>query len=548
MNLENYEAVIAACRQISETAEDARVSDRTAWMEAALSLDHKPSLALISFNPNVAELTELAEAFCGCAIPPEIGESLAGRSVCLTVENGLAPSLNVEASGNPDMERLTFSFPCPALGKRRVLLCSGVCSPEAWLALSSEADALCLTVNAMMAMSQKEREWMNGAAKPFYFNAPLAVCISMLDRLNSPQDAEAVCGLTAGTLQRAGLQAELLKTPESLIAWGNAALSGEDLRECRGGRVMRNGLWDLARQMAKLSQATQVSAVSIRSAMEQLERQSEKLTLAGQLAAESIVYNTVSQWKLQAAESVHAYGTEMSRNIEKEIRSVPAEQLETMDKKIADYMAGAWQYFLASVSKEMNAQMEGLYQNLTGRMETDAGVLISSLDEATRQTVYEALNLSEKSWVSGGTSPMRARVEVGGITEKLRRETRNMMLLSVPLLFVNPIISVGNIFAARFVGKLRRNDRLEDCRSKLAADVEIICRENMQELTARMEAAFDEAMAQGAENVRQAYDGLIETLQRELEQLEQRQAREREKQAYYKEQAEREIPAMLSRL
>lgn len=548
MNLKNYEAIIASCHQMSETAEDAQISDRAAWVEAELSLNHKPSLALISFNPNVTELTGLAEAFCGCAIPPEIEESLAGRSVCLTIENGFAPSLNVETGGGPGMERLTFCSPCPALGKRRVLLCSGVCSLEAWLALSGEADALCLTVNAMMAMSQKEREWMNGAAKHLYAGAPLAVCISMLDRLNSPQDAEAVCDLTAGTLRRAGLQAELLKTPESLTAWGNAALSGEDLQERRVRRVVKNGLQDLARQMARLSQATQISAVSIRSAMDQLERQSEKLTLAGQLAAESIVYNTVSQWKMQAVESVHAYGTEMLRNIEKELRSVPAERLETMDKKIADYMSGAWQYFLASVSKEMNVQLEGFYQNLTNRMESDAGILVSNLDETTRQTVYEALNLSEKSWVSGELGPMKARVEVGGITEKLSRETRNMMLLSVPLLFINPIISVGNIFAARFVGKLRRNDRLEDCRSKLAADVESICRENMQELTARMEAAFDEAMAQGAENVRQAYDGLIETLQKELGQLEQRQAREREKQAYYKEQAEREIPAMLSRL
>lgn len=243
----------------------------------------------------------------------------------------------------------------------------------------------------------------------------------------------------------------------------------------------------------------------------------------------------------------------MTENIRRKVEDFPFDQLELLEDKINHYSSDAWKRYLHSMNLKLESEMDRIMKQLAKQMEKDAGVLISGLDESARQIMYEALGLKEANDIAKSNcisadcgTILPANISISAISEQLRKETKNMMLLSIPLFFVNPLLSTGNILIVRFFEKKRINSKFENSRTEIENQIESACFTNAENIVRQIEKSFDDAAAAGVLSVQQAYDGLTRQIEDNINELITMQKDKIELQKYLKEQVDIVFPEFLA--
>lgn len=555
MDKTKYSNIIKMLDDTAEKIQDAKVDEITGWVYKSLERGHKPTLALVSFNLNHADRVNTLKNVFDIDIPKDIVHMIDGEPACLILDYCESPTLLNENGIVGD--RITFGVPSEQLKKGRIAICDELHSKDMWLELSSEIDAACLLINATMAMNQMERNWIKECAAPFYGDKDITVVITKMAQLNEEEDVQAVCQVVRNSLERLNVSYKTYEDERETLEQVNGQLIREYDRETRDKRVIKNGIRAITEHLKYLIDSVVIDSATIQGTIEQLEKQQKSLELAGQLAAESILCNALNQLKSKICDGIRDYGRQMAANIKKKIEVSPLDQLETMDDKINGYVSGSWEYYIKSMSKKADEEVEAIAQRLAKQMELDAGKMISDLDESARRTVYSALGLTTNA--ATGTALIDPRsivqkngslseISVGTVTDQLRKETRNMMLLSIPLFFVNPWVSVGNIFAAKIYGKYKTNSELSDVRSEMAKQVEQSCFDNAEAIVQQVTLSFDDEIRTGSINIKSAYNGLIRQIEDSLSELKVSQGERAELKNYLSNLVNVEFPSILSNL
>ena len=404
---------------------------------------------------------------------------------------------------------------------------------------------MCLVVNATMAMTRTEREWIKSCAGRWFPGVHLAVLVTHLDTLHSEEDCNKVRNMIADVLQQNGFQTKVFGDGDEALKYLDTTLTELDVQKQRECRVTRNAVVCLQEEIHILSEDSVTNMSVIRHAAEQLRHQRNSLELAGRVVAESVLYNAITTMKDKTSKNIYAYGGKMVDNVRQQVEQMPADELEYLEVKIHSYMSGAWSYFISSLNNEVEQEMGSLYQTILDHIEHDAGEMFSELNEQDRIAIYAALGLDQKDYTQ------RSRMFIGGnfgsTVDRLRKETRNLMLLSVPLLFVNPILSVGNLAAAKLIGTFREYNQREEYRKQMMTQIESMCLNQARDFDQRIRAAFDGALYDGMENVKKAYGSLTAKLLESLSELEQRQASQTQLRAWLTIQADRVLPDLLQK-
>ena len=123
-----------------------------------------------------------------------------------------------------------------------------------------------------------------------------------------------------------------------------------------------------------------------------------------------------------------------------------------------------------------------------------------------------------------------------------------MMLVSIPLLFVNPLFAVGSIVASKFIGKFRTDSELKNARADMAKQIENLCAANSEVVVQNVEASFDRQIQEGSQNVRAAYNNLINRLENELNGMKAQQGQKTEVKRFLEEQLQSVIPSLQSQI
>lgn len=553
MSITKYRDIMDICSQISIKAEDERITDIVEWVRMSLEKDHKPTMALISFNLNHAERCSFIEQYIGIKIPKEIIQWMEGEPVCFILDYHEIPVIMNE--GDMMGDKMIFGLPSEQLKKNRIVICDEIRSEDDWLALSDEIDIGCLVINATMAMNQMERAWLKNCAKPLFSNQELVIMIARTDRLNEEEEAQSVRKAVNAELSRLNITTEMFEKAQEAMSWMEKFLKDNPGRERHDKRVVRNGMGILNGQMKLLINSAVIDEAAIQSVVNLLEKQKKSLRLAGRLASESILCNDVNRLKAQVSDSVRAYGVQMTENLCSKIEKIPLDQLETMDNKMNSYIFSAWEYYLHSMSLKMEIEIEKIMENLAKQMEKDAGTLIACLDESAQKIIYEAMELKEADSIAmlecenaGCTKELSADIGVAAIGEQLRKETRNMMLLSVPLFFVNPLLSIGNILAARILGKVRMESEMKNAKTEITKQIEGTCFRNTEIIVQQIEESFADAARAGSLNVEIAYGRLIQQIEDDLNELIKKQNDKMNLQKYLEEQVVTVFPRILAEI
>lgn len=550
MDEQNGRTAVSVCDGLAAKTGDAALGASARLLHKALEQEHKPTMALVSFNMNHAERFEIIKNFGGAAVPEELTARVKGEPACIIFDYSKKPVMLREGADGI----LTYGLPCDVLKAHRIAVCDEIKAKEKWLALSDEIDVACLLVNATMAMNQVERTWLHDCGIPLFRENQPVIAVVGTQLLNSEEDVQAVNQAVDAALRRLELNTQVYADPVEALRAMDAFLSGPQIAESHARRVTLNCLTEAEARAKGILEGTAGQAAAVDAAVTKLEEQRNTLEMAAQLASESILFNELSRLKVMATESIRAYGRQMADDIKYKVETYPTDQLSGIDETLYGYAAEGWNVCIQSVTATTDKELARVQQQLIEQMERDAGALISRLDEPTRRTVYNAVNFgAPNAPINAAGMAMRAPAEFSGlnvndITHSLRKETRNMMLLSIPILFVNPLLAVGNVIVSGVIGKYRTDSELKTARADIAKQIEMMCVENAEAIVRYTQDGFDRQMQEGAQNIRAAYDGLLTQLEGDLRRMKAQQGQNAAVNGYLAEQVQSVIPELLRQL
>ena len=516
--------------EVALKAHDEQLNQLSAWVRSALEKTHKPSFALVSFNLNHSDRLRMIRNYCGIAVPEDNVKLIEGEPTCLILDYNETPRLLREEATATD--RLELGLPFECLKNYRVIICDEIQSEEEWLALTAEIDACSLVVNATMAMTQSERTWLSSCAKQMFAANEIAIVLTKINFLNNEEDIEEVRLSVMNTLTRFGMDTKVFESESAAFEWMLDSLRAPGIQERYDVRILQNALTAAQKRIRALLDTATIDASTIQSTLEQLNKRRQYLELAGQMAAESVLANSLNSLKAQLCDGIRDYGRQMAQNIKNKVENTPLDQLESIEDKINGFISGSWDYYIKSMMSKAVEETEAISKKLVKQIEIDAGSMIVELDESARRTLYSSLGLSDFSTEFEGEITLdrrplsgseRAEVSVGAITDHLRKETRNMMLLSIPLLFVNPLASVGTVFAAKAYGKFKLKNELTDIRSEMVGQVEKACYESSEHIAKQVEQNIEDEIRTGSISIKSAYGNLVSQIESSLDELKKSQ-------------------------
>ena len=92
------------------------------------------------------------------------------------------------------------------------------------------------------------------------------------------------------------------------------------------------------------------------------------------------------------------------------------------------------------------------------------------------------------------------------------------------------------------------NIQMYDAADDMAKQIENLCAANSEVIVQHVEASFDRQMQEGSQNVRAAYDNLINGLEGELNRMKAQQGQKAEVKRFLEEQLQSVIPSLQSQM
>lgn len=534
---EKYAQMMSVCEEMAKTSDDAQITEQFAHTRQLLETEHTPTVALIGLGPVGRSLLDAAGEICGTEVPSTLDQSFANGPTCLTLEDGEEEALyriaaegciqiadaGIPAADNCSVDELVCGFPCGRLRNTRMILCGGVTNYENWVQLMENMDVVALRVNATAAMNQVERQWIDNTLLPLFGKTHGAIWLDLLDQLNTEEDRQTVVETVKKTLAKRDLEIPVFSTAKEVGEWMFAELADMNVRDQFIRKALRISLHMADNRITQIRQIGSVDEQAVSKAVRALESQRKQMELAGEIAADTTVINTYTKLKLDAKAGVRDFNAQAVDSICQKIADAPYDELETLEPKIQAYLRKVWERYQQEMNARMNEETAKCYASVMERMEMDAGKMIADMDEETQEILREAI--SRPVAEQGGTL-VRPDWEYQGTNSltKLKVETRNMMLLAIPLaFFAHPVLAVATFFGAKYYCKSQSEKRGEEFRNALKEQVRTSCNDVLEDVLREVDRSFDEAAAQTAAIVRDAYKELIDKLIEQLNQLAQRQ-------------------------
>ena len=526
MNARNYTNTLEKCGRIAEQSKDETLKTICGWMQDCMNGEYIPTLGLVTFNANRDNGLELLKNQMGLELPKVFAEVLNRHPRQIALAYSSVPAIfDVEG----DDESVALGLPCDGLKQQEVLVFDELSDADDWLAISGEVDCLCLVVNATMAMSQSERDWLKNCAKSMFSGDEVLVTLTHMDRLNDDAERQAVCQIVTSALARIGFDATFIEDSAEAISAARSRASEAGTRDRRQRRIMKNGMNAMCKRLDAIYDDEAVEGMAVDKLMTQLEKKRQVLSISGEAAAETVLYNAIQPLSVMAIQSARDYGNGMALCIRQQAEKCNSEQaLEAMPDKISAYIENSWKCFLANVSDKMNGEMDRIAQMLARRMDVDAGVLLQDLDESSmdllRRAFYQDIDGGALVTLDKPASVYRRGDRVYVQADDVRRETRNMMLLSVPLLvFGSPVLAVGNIVLSKVIGDYRSKENIQKACQALADQANNLCADTTENVINGINQEFAKLLEQAQGGVRKAYGELIDCVAKKLEELKRQQ-------------------------
>ena len=500
--------IIDICEKAAEKIDDAELKELCLKLRDFYNDEqsHKSTITFIGLS-NLKNLVKLL----GIEIPNDFSEKVNFQNSCIVLDYNEKLGLEILRE-----DILCVYLPTEILQHYRVMICNGERSKREWLEVSCETDIACFFTNAVMAMNLTEKQWLEEYGT-FFAPDSLVLIILNMELLDADEDFVPVRERVNKTLQSLKMSSKVFEVPHEAMDYVKDFLARNDLDEKRKARAIRNYLYVIKNEAEKLSREFLSEEQAVNETIEKLNKHQDFLETSGKFIADNVFYNAMATLESEVDDGVRAYGHAMCGNIERAIEAASAAELEFIDEKVDTYIHNSWEYYLNEITKKLDIEREKITEKLISQMDFDVNEFISDLDETSRKAVYEALTSRKFETAKNPSKTTFYAPEASEIMDRVKRETRNMILLSIPIfLFVNPLVAIGNIFASKLIEKVRIDKSIEDSKKQLVAQVEKICAWVAEEILKELHSNFDSETEKTKTEIKLAYKVLIDHIVTEL--------------------------------
>lgn len=550
-----YDHILAACKEATAQIADASLDDM--MQDVISSFNESTCVAIVDTNTAGSAVLKAASAYCGLDLPQGLLDDFRRGAICLTIENGSTESLlyvtedGVKAvdAGNVfsdqktnDVDELVYTNAIAALANDRFLICSSLSDMDVWKKMLNHIGAICIHVNATMAMTYQEKKLIELLSKR-YKDRPVAIWLDMQEKLNNEEELECIFDSIRNVMHRAGVKYPIYSTSGEIVNWLETTRQLPDLKQKKEKCLLRNLLFDMTERIDALIEEANTSSRDYDSVAQQLNSQRVRLELAGRIAASATLDNTFEQMKYETHDGMRDYNEQMVVQICNKVASATTEELERMETLINTYQTRAWELYQKKLEDTLHTKYDQIFQDIMQRMEDDAGALFAQLDPSALSTLCKMMDIEN----SFKHSVRFVNDDLNSI-EKLKRETRNRMLLSIPVLLVNIPLGLATLAGAKLFETFGKQKAQNEYRNALAAAVKIGAGSQLQQFFAHVDANFDAAKSASAENIQSAYGNLIDILIAEIKKMEDEHERLLLKVALYNSVKTKTIPELITQL
>ncbi len=557
----SYKKIIDSCEKFSDTAQSDRLKAYVSWTRSALEEKHVPTAVIAEMGLDVAAFIHFASVFCGDESLKLIGDKLPHTQMCISLEKGeklmlyRVTSHGTEAvsagslAESAELTELIITVPSQKLSGMKLILMIGVEDPGFWRGVIDQTDILCLRTNATMAMTLDEKKWIETVASKRFGSQNFGVWIDKMNLLNNDSDVNDVLDVVNAVVSKFHTMAKNLCSMQEAIDFTGFVASDKTVDTLREKRIVRNLLNDCREEISMMLSSDSHDSGGAAKAISSLESARNRIVMAGQIASRTTFANAMNELSLQVKESARDYNTQICGHIHAKINATGDKELEKVADQIEPYIRNVWSYYSSEISRATKPEMEAIFDKITARMEEDAGALYSMFDNDTVRIIQQSFETVQKdSWNLGAVSFGEAGIDATNPIYRLKKSTRFSMLLSVPLMLVNPYLGAASLASAGIIGGINRKRAAAEYRSHLTSQVDSMCDRVLDSVIAVIDARFKDASAQSADNITKAYNGIVDILVGQIKEMEKKQADLRKRRSSLEAVVNDAIPELLQKL
>lgn len=362
---------------------------------------------------------------------------------------------------------LVITAPVKYLEDKTICLICASSRDKAYSRFIAASDRLVLLTNATMALTSIQKNWIDTFIKERYDFDRLAVYIAHMDKLLDEKQEDEVIGYVRAYLDKFDSSKTSVldrKTVSEYLSNDSSSLK-DTAKSCTARNMIREICALIENEIKYLGMKTdEYSIIS-----SEISRMRASFIDAGEISANNVLDNHISEIIDAISKSAEEYSEEMFESIKRTI--LAAKDIDDVEEKITPYMEKSWEFFAKETSRQITKDFDTINLRLTQRMETDIEDMVSKLNMDAQSVIESFVSTSDLVYI-----PTPDYEHASDVARKaVVRNARTLIVLSIPMLFISPTLSVATLLGGGIYSKLGKKQEDKKYRDELVDHVERAC-------------------------------------------------------------------------
>lgn len=367
---------------------------------------------------------------------------------------------------------------------------------------TGNAGAICLISNATMALTQDEREWLQGVGLRNRSGSQAVISLYNRSAVNTQDDWNSLIQDLSARAKNIRTDIEICPSIDgaitALIAASKTEVAEKDWKRMQALNVL-DGVED---RIHMLLQASGTDLDALQKASDDMQRERKRVELSGRMICEGTVENMYTQLKAQISDAIDQYNSDAYDSIRKRIETTKNVKQDV--QSIQPYLQAVWGNFEHEIGSKLAAEQEAITTELQQQIEQD-GIRLVEMLRIGRAIPYSG------AISSAGTSIADATGSKEGKEKQEKMIARGMLIASFALAFVQPVLGLSALAGTQIYQHYQKSSN-EDLRRQVLNDLYSQCEQIKVQVLERILDAIETAKTASQKNIGDVYSRMLEEI------------------------------------
>lgn len=368
------------------------------------------------------------------------------------------------------------------------------------------SDKLLLVTNAIMAMTQEEKEFLTNVRKSIFNDEPITISLCNKLSLNTQEDLDALCVNVTKLIARYGETITFIDDFSNALYNQFACIPDEQLKTKREKRILTACFHALEAYSKSQIALAEAAVDRLNETMKKIEEERKNIEFSSKLVLSSTIENMYSEMKHKIIVSADKYSDDACESIRE--RLTVSTTIEKDINNIIPYLKTVWANFEKEIGKYMASEQEQIASVLEQQIFSDCKKIVDILEIGIDRFFAETTNLSKLVAVSFDEMDESK-------AKKNKMISKGMLIASLALAFVNPLWGLAGV-AGTSVFTLSNNKNLDEAKAKVLFELPNECNSIKCAVESQIEAVIEKAKKESCDNVWKVYSEVLDNLMTEI--------------------------------